>query len=297
MELLPASRRLTRLRTAVSVRGVGDQPSDVTSSDPVAMRVARHLELAKAAAKDRRISEGWGHLHEAERTAVELYDADRLEALVIDLRREAEDSDKFKEWRRNAILEHLKPKDDEKITAWDVQHALKLRSEHFDNVYSKIDETLYWVGLASVSIVVILLLLVAGGNYAWLPLGRQSSRLILLVFLMGALGGALSTGLSLAKGSNKPIPELLMQGSVTAFRPLLGGAMAVVTLFLIKAGLLDFLGAGLDAKVWLISSFGFLAGSSERWFLGIVGELTKKRIDRADKPEGGKRGQGPAPGP
>lgn len=281
------SRRLKRLRTAVEVRGVSTLAPGVDPKDPEAQRVQKHLDLAKTAAGKGRINDGWGHLHEAERIAVGLVDKDELTAIVVDLRREAMDSRKFKKWRRNAMLDHLGGEDGgEKVKASDVQHALRLRSEHFDNVYGKIDETLFWVGFTSWAVVGFLVILVAGAATGWIPLGEGSAGLMVAAILMGALGGALSTGLSLTQTTSKAsIPDLLREGSVTAFRPILGGAMAVVTFIFLQAGLLDFLTDEIAQDPWLVAAFGFLAGYSERWFMGIVGQVAEKKADEEDKPK------------
>ena len=288
MNLLPVSRRLKRLRAAVEVRRVRAQSQGAAAGGAEAERIQKHLDLAQAAAKARRVNEGWGHLHEAERLEVALYDADELKAMVVDLRTEARDSRKFGKWRRNAILEHLAGDQGLPVKACDVQHALGLRSEHFDNVYSKIDETLFWIAWASGAVVFILAVLLAGAAYGWIPVGPGTVNLMAIAVLMGAMGGALSTGLSLARTDpNRSIPDLLMEGSVTAFRPILGGAMAAVTFVFIKAGLLDFLASGMSEKSWLMASFAFIAGYSERWFIGIVNRLTDERATKDDKPPGG----------
>lgn len=281
------SRRLKRLRTAVDVRGISTLAPGVDPEDPEAQRVQQHLDLAKRAAEKGRINDGWGHLHEAERIAVGLLDTDGLNAIVVDLRREAMDSKKFKTWRRNAIVDHLGGEDGAgEVRARDVQHALLLRSEHFDNIYGKIDETLFWVGFASWAVVAFLVVLVAGAATGWIPLGEGSAALMVTAVLMGALGGALSTGLSLAQTSTKAsIPDLLREGSVTAFRPVLGGAMAAVTLVFIEAGLLDFLIGDDPPDPWLVAAFGFLAGYSERWFIGIVGRVSERKAEAEDQPK------------
>lgn len=284
MNWLQGSRRLKRLRAAVEVRSLRAQDPAFPSGDPHAERIQEHLRLAQAAADGARINEGWGHLHEAECIAVGHLDPDGLKAVVVDVRTEASDSAKFPKWRRNAILEHLKEDGGRQVKAVDVQHALRLRSEHFDNVYSKIDETLFWITLAAGAIVVILVLLLLGLTWGWIPVEPGTVGSLGTMVLMGALGGALSTGLSLARSDpKKPIPDLLLEGKVTVFRPILGGAMAAVTFVFIQAGILDFLADQIAADYWLIASFGFIAGYSERWFMGIVGRITEERAAKDGK--------------
>lgn len=302
MGLLPASRRLRRLRAAVEVRGEWTPPKAAPPDDPRIGAIKEHLGKADKAADEGRINEGWGHLHEAERLQVTFFDGPELEATVLDLRKEAADSKKFRAWRRNAILQHLSTEGGRKVTAADVQHALRLRTEHFDNVYDKIDETLSWVQFASTAVVLLLVALLFGGGMGWFPLGADSLRLLGTAIVMGALGGALSTGLTLAQAEpRKPIPDTVFAGAVTAFRPILGGAAAAVTFVFLKAGLLDFLTEGVAENVWLVASFAFLAGFSERWFLGIIDKLTKDREEAGDKPEAGapapRPGSPPAPPP
>jgi hypothetical protein len=283
-----ASRRIQRLRAAIETRGVTLVPPQVAPEDVEAQRIEKHLELARAAAREGRISEGWGHLHLAEEIRVGLVDADELAAIAVDLRREATDSDKFSKWRGRAILDHLGRDDAHPVKVCDVQHALRIRLEHFDNLYNKIDETANLIAWANVALVVLLALLLGLTWYGVLPLEPASVAFIGTAMLMGALGGALSTGLSLVRpDSETSIPGLQRQGAVTFFRPALGAAMAAVTYVFIKAGLLDFLGSEISGHAWLMAAFGFVAGFSERWFMGIVSRFAEDSVAEGAQPKDG----------
>lgn len=281
-----ASRRLQRLRAAIEVRGVAMIPPGTAPDQPEAQRIREHFELARAASVEGRVDDGWGHLDAAEEIRVGLVDADDLSAIATDLRREAMDSGKFGKWRGKAILDHVGREEADPVKVSDVRHALRLRAEHFDNVYNKIGQTAKLIVWANVALVVLLALLLGLSWYDVLPLEQASVGFMGTAMLMGALGGALSTGLSLVRPDTETsIPDLQRRGSVTFFRPALGAAMAAVTYAFIKAGLLDFLGSEISGDAWLLASFGFVAGFSERWFMGIVNRFAADKVAKADEPE------------
>jgi hypothetical protein len=281
-----ASRQLQRLRAVIEVRGVAMIPPGIAPDHPAVQRIREHFDLARAASAEGRVDDAWGHLDAAEEIRVGLVDADELTAIATDLRREATDSGKFGKWRGKAILDHVGRDAAHPVKACDVQHALRIRAEHFDNVYNKIGETAKLIVWANVALVFLLALLLGLAWYGFLPLERESVGFMGTAMLMGALGGALSTGLSLVRpDTESSIPGLQRRGSVTFFRPALGAAMAAVTYAFIKAGLLDFLGSEISRDAWLLASFGFVAGFSERWFMGIVNRFAADKLAKADEPE------------
>lgn len=102
------------------------------------------------------------------------------------------------------------------------------------------------------------------------------AQAIFLGVVSGLLGGVLSMTFSLGRVDlTKKIPDMRLSGLVTSIRPLLGAAVAIPVVVFVEANYVEM--KGFD-KPLSIMAFSFLAGFSERWFLGLV-----------EKFEGGKK--------
>ena len=74
---------------------------------------------------------------------------------------------------------------------------------------------------------------------------------------------------SVTRRPERRIPDQLADWPVTTLRPLLGAAAATGIALMVQAGVVSF-GEPEDQEVALLA-VAFLAGFSERWFLGIIG--------------------------
>lgn len=105
------------------------------------------------------------------------------------------------------------------------------------------------------------------------PIWEDLSR-FLLVLMVGALGAAISTGISIVPEmtSKSAIPDLLRAGNFVIARPILGAASAVAIVTLLDAGLSD--AFGLDGQK--VVGAALIAGFSDRLLLraveGVVGK-------------------------
>jgi 8-oxo-dGTP diphosphatase len=105
---------------------------------------------------------------------------------------------------------------------------------------------------------------------AHIPLGAQDGGIdafvLIAASLLGMAGASLSALISFARARNDDeIPEHLRGPPITALRPFVGAAAALVASLLIHANLIN-LGQESAAKLFVAA---FAAGFSERWLLGI----------------------------
>lgn len=94
---------------------------------------------------------------------------------------------------------------------------------------------------------------------------------LMLGMLAGALGGILSMTFSLGQADlSKKIPDLRYSALVTTIRPLLGAAVAIPVVVIVNSGYVEL--KGFEPRDALLT-FCFIAGFSERWFLGTMEKL------------------------
>jgi hypothetical protein len=91
---------------------------------------------------------------------------------------------------------------------------------------------------------------------------------LVLGILAGVLGGMLSTAFSFGRVDlTKKIPEVRLSMLVTSMRAVLGAAVAIPVAVFVESGFVELKAL---AKPYSILIFCFLAGFSERWFLGLM---------------------------
>jgi hypothetical protein len=228
------------------------------------------LKRAEDAYRGKDLNGGWSLLLEAQRSEIGALDDEQRHARAIALRAEA--GKKLPEWRKAAAAELLQGKEGESVHR--IKEATLVRNEHFHNQYHKLDlarqqiiilTTILFAALTSLVAVVGLGLFRIGelrtGDLGWLDL--------VTVMLLGAVGGALSAVRSLTGRPERRIPEELADWPVTALRPLLGAAAATGVALMAQAGVVRF--GPPENQQFALLAVAFLAGFSERWFLGIIG--------------------------
>jgi hypothetical protein len=244
------------------------------------------VKRAEEALEDRDLDPGWECLMAAERHLIESYDETELQSRRTEIIKEV--SSKLSDWRRETVLVILDPADEkvgvdnpklrmegsEANGARDLsalrsqlRSAVRLRDEHFSNVYRKIELRRKMLLITAPMLAAALWVIhaMARNNPAGY-LGEPQAILTVIVF--GVFGGLISTALSLAnnKDAGKRIPEHIANTYVTFVRPLFGAGFAVATYIVLKSGVVTLF----DGKPGAYALAAFLAGFSERWFLGIV---------------------------
>lgn len=288
---LDAARR-RRLQSELAVLRIRlEERARVDQHAPWLLAAASCVTQIERAIEDRDLDRGWASLLAAERHEVDALSADELSARVEAVRREA--LSKLSDWRRDSVVAILAqcqqaavknngarkkgPADEEraKSVRLKVKEALRVRDEHFFNVYRKteIRRNLLLVTALILAAALFLTYAIAVDAPSGF-LGSPDTLLIVMVF--GMLGGLLSTAVSLAddKSSGRRMPEHIASTYVTLARPIFGAGFAVAVYIAIKSGAMNVF----EGRSGGIALASFLAGFSERWFLGIVdrGMASKK---------------------
>jgi hypothetical protein len=268
------SRSLKRLSDALPVVGTRLESLILRhgQNPPWGLLGEKCLQNARSAHARHAADEGWSCLLEAERMAVEGLRRCELDALLISLRKET--LEKLKDWRQLATKELLaletnKAADTDEKLRLRLQEALRIRNEHFHNQYVRINIQKSQLLIAGLIVAAALLTTLVVASSGAPSLGDEMIRLAALV---GLLGGALSTAVSLARSTNHKIPEHLASWSTTLIRPVIGSAAAVAAVLFLKAGQVT-LGNNDD---WAVLAVSFLAGFSEQWFLRVIGNSSEK---------------------
>jgi len=294
--LISNSSRRDRLRDALAVFEVRlAEYKTLGANDDVAWVEASNtcVEMVREAIQDSDLDRGWAFLHEAERHEVDGLAGEALIARATGVRAEA--ASKLSDWRKDsavAILDlsnALKPTPAEKgrrkkdpdpadradaMVRARLKEALRIRDEHFFNVYRKTAIRGEQLVVTAFILAGVLVAVVAFADND--PTGILGTRDALLrSMIYGVLGAVISTAVSLAedKMSTRRIPEHLAFTYVTLARPFFGAGFAVAAYIAMRSGAVSVF----EGKPGGLALGCFLAGFSERWFLGIFDSAVSKK--------------------
>lgn len=236
------------------------------------------------------LDRGWAFLHEAERYEIDGLTGEALTARAAAVR--AETASKLGDWRKDtaAMLLDLGSalpsmpveqapddarNDAEAKTRDRVKEALRLRDEHFFNVYRKTAIRGEQLIVTAFVLTIVLVGVVAfAGNDPSGILGTRDALILSMIY--GVLGAVISTAVSLAedKMSSRRIPEHLAFTYVTLARPFFGAGFAAAAYIAMKSGAITVF----EGRSGGLALGCFLAGFSERWFLGIFESAASKKV-------------------
>ena len=215
----------------------------------------------------------WDCLHQFDAEILDaMGDAER-QARWCTLRAEAEEKLKGS-WRNQAAANLIRRADDSKPVPVSLVRELHAHlAAAAQNQQHKLElfqrQSLRWLTVLLGTVIAV----AAAFSCAVLTIDRLASlvpwaRALALGIPAGALGGVLSTAFSLGRVDLKArIPDIRFSRLVTLTRPLLGATVAIPVLVFLQAGYVKV--AGFDGSL-SIAAFCFLAGFSERWFLGLM---------------------------
>lgn len=264
---LDADRRLA----AVKARR-GEKDAVVTTAESC-------LHKAKANETAENYYVAWDCIHQFDHELLAALDDDERTTRWVSLVAEA--AEKLKGWRTKASEALIKQVGDKKPVPL---HAIQEMHSHLwaaaQNQHHKIEvyrtQTLPLLRRLLLGVVAAALLF----SY-FTAIANPSASLLLwaeAVFLgvaAGMLGGILSMTFSLGRvDASKKIPEARLGALMTSIRPLLGGAVAIPVVVFVKANFVQV--QGFEGPLAILA-FCFLAGFSERWFVGLIEKFEDKK--------------------
>lgn len=281
---LAAQILLSRERYTADAGSVAPAFGDSADASALAAERDRLLDAATGCLRAGDVASGWKCLQQLDREMLSGANAVELEVQLVSALSEAER--KLGRWRGNAVKGAL--------TRWEqsgevdvpdpaagalatrrrlLQEVLFHLHMTHQNLYHNIDKLrvqLWLIGALVAFLVLFVLWLNTCGFF--LPLRQEGplsfTQLIQLAVLSGFAGGTLSVAFQVARADpTQRIPEVTASFIVTLVRPVVGAAVALPVLFFVESGLLA---VGDENRRWLLLSLCFVAGFSERWFLGVV---------------------------
>ncbi len=226
------------------------------------------LEKARDAQEKGDGEQAWLALKAAKREVIRGYSAEEILATAVELEKEAQKIPTV--WRREAILEILKGQNSQTPLNHDqLIKACNIRDGYYDSLWRKIDRRRSAIKISLLTLFFIILAILVKWEF-FLNLSHETS--ITFMGLWGALGASLTATFSLI---NSELPDKFTEGAmnrvVTACRPFIGAASAIVVLVFINA---DFISVGTNPMAAYAT--GFLSGFSEKFFFSVISKERKK---------------------
>jgi hypothetical protein len=241
------------------------------ASDTTFQTCRRSYERALENARNKARYCAWDCLHQFDEDMLNTMSPLELNAQWRELCAEAQEKLKGT-WRGEAAAALIKQSDQkdvplELVRALQAQLATAARNQQHKLELLE-QSVLYVTVLLAVVVVAVLVWSIATrlGYLGWWSITWADA--FLLGIPSGALGGLLSMAFMVFRTDLKrKIPEMRFTWTVSLLRPLIGASVAIPVLVLIQSGYVSI--KGLDWPYDIIA-FCFLAGFSERWFLGLM---------------------------
>jgi hypothetical protein len=199
-----------------------------------------------------------------------------LEALWASVR--AERSEKLDTPCEEAVHRLITRAKDSPPPAELVCEVMRLLQTTSQNMYHKIDQLQSQITYATIFLVVLVVMLLSGAAIRiYLDWSSGVERTLLLGTLMGLTGGVLSLAFTVTRSdASAKIPAMRTSFEVACIRPFIGAAIALPVILIFESGVINIPATD---KFWVVAVACFLAGFSERWFLGLVEKVQNKAGD------------------
>jgi hypothetical protein len=253
----------------------------ITSSNqpPWVIAALQCQAQARTALEEFNLDSGWQSLHTAQSMEIWGYDSNEVANARAVLCKEAA---KLGGWRQDTVTRLVcdnseAAQKDTEARRKELYQATLIRHEQFSNLYHKIR-----VRGRSLRIVFLTLALIVVGfpllaRVDLLPGAARQWRMIVAVELIGMFGAVLSVASSLTRSTvDVSIPQQTLGAVLTWMRPLMGAAAAVAAYLFFQAGTLP-LTIKADSRPLAGFVIAFLAGFSERFIIGAVGEILREK--------------------
>lgn len=255
--------------------------AEALGRDEVRARLCRELlEQARSAVESLRFwnadsSEffAWDCIAQFDRHMLYLVDDGELMSQWLSLLAEAQE--KCSGHRRHAVAEIAKQVETSGLTRPAVEAVLQHLQTTSQNQYYKIGrlkQQIFWAGGILLALILLVLLSASRGHFE--VYGPEFGSEVALGTLLGWVGGVLSVALTVTSADEKAkIPKLVSSFRVSLVRPLIGAALALPVILIVKSKLIQI--GGVD-QMWVAAIACIVAGFSERWFLGVMTGLEKQ---------------------
>jgi hypothetical protein len=222
----------------------------------------------------------WDCLEQFDRQLVYLLPEEELAALWRSLRAEA--SEKLWGHRLKAVQEIAAAVGTSPPPVAAVAEVLRHLHTASQNQYHKMDQLRRQIAYVGAFLLVLVLgLLVETRLGFFAHYSPTLDHALQIGTLLGLVGGLLSVAFTVARTDEKgKIPALRASFEVAVIRPFIGAALALPVVLLVESKVVTI--AGVE-PVWAVGLACFLAGFSERWFLGLVEGLEKRTRAEPDR--------------
>jgi hypothetical protein len=226
----------------------------------------------------------WDCLAQFDRQMLHLVSQEELHSIWLSVKAEADE--KLTGHRKRAVADIVEHANKAALTVSSVEAALRHLQTHSQNQYYKLGQLRRQIGYVGVFLLVLILgLLLAAGFETFERFWPALDRKLQLGTLLGLVGGVLSVAFTVSRTDEKAkIPKLLASSEVMLVRPLIGASLALPVALFADSGLISV--AGINERAWLVAIACFLAGFSERWFLGLVEGLEKRTAQASERKAG-----------
>ena len=260
-------------------QSIGQLGSALRASEPAAEpgRLAKRNALTSLRNARRALDRHWAHneqawawFHTARREEFRLRTQADLDLLEVDLRQEADEKLKSS-WRLEAISNYQPSKGDHRVQRLiQVQRHLDEKAEN-DNRKRMLQRRQVVIYLAVLAVALVLICILEFLDRGLLLAeDTVDGWWVVSAALYGTLGGAFSSAQRVAAPrQGVRYPELRWAQLANAFRPMAGGAAALIAFAALQA---DLLGRAAGESGPRVAIFSFIAGFSERFIPSLAAQ-------------------------
>jgi hypothetical protein len=260
--LLDAQRRLASAKAKLG---------NSATATAVLLASAKCVQKAEEEARRSAFYSAWDCMHQFDSEMLAAMDAEELDAHWISLM--AEGQEKLTGWRSKTAIELIKQFGEKKPVPLAIvrvlQSHLATTAQNRQFKMHLFDQSIpILTGFLLIVVLGVLGTAIYVKYYGGLLYSQDWASALTLGIAAGALGGLLSMAFSLGRvNMSAKTPDIQLSGLVTSMRPILGAAVAIPVLIFVESKYIRI--GGFEPPLSTFA-FCFLAGFSERWFLGLM---------------------------
>jgi hypothetical protein len=274
------NRKITQVENEIKAFELKiDQPPALNNAKQI-------LNLTKEDAKNNKLDDGWSKIHLSEQFLVRSMTNDQVQIKANMLRIEV--SDKIPGWRNKQIkfLFNTKEGGEKRdITTEELLEAMKAYADYYDTRNNKL--AIHQASVKSLTLYLISLIIIAFVSSFFINILQPANFTQKMFFaaLFGSIGACFSIANSFFSFKfEAKIPQQLQSFTVTTIRIIIGITSAIIIFMLLSNGFLkNIFSADMLNSPAAYILLSFFAGYSERWVIGLFGNLMKENVEKTDK--------------